>query len=365
MSNKSPQKNTPSESQRNWAVPVIAGSAGLVLVAAVVMQIVRADNVDAQTAAPATPATSPHSGKALGRVNGQTVTYDQVAEECVKLHGKEILDLLINRMIIAQECQKLGITVTEGEIVNEVKQVSGKFNLDPSNWYAMLESEQGMSREHYHREVIWPKLALEKLAGEEIEIQEGDMKVAFERDYGPRVRARMIMINGNVRQATEVWEKCQADPDNFDRLAREYSADSGTRALGGVVPPIRKHGVVAAGTSKESAGDPNSGWRNVEIEAFKLRDGEISGVIHVDKGQYVILKREGMTDPVVTDINDVWEDLYAALKEEKVQESIALKFESLREQAEVLNYLTGEKSTGSPVQQAAAVGPNGRVITAD
>lgn len=365
MSTSAPPSGASEAPKKSLAVPLIAGSAALVLIAAVVMQVLRADNVDAQTKETAQAnSTSRFSGKSLAQVNGQAITFDVVAEECVKLHGKEVLELLINRMIIAQECQKLGISVTESEILNEVKEIAGKFNLDPSNWYAMLEREQGMTREHYHREVIWPKLALEKLAGEDVTITEAHMKTAFERDYGPRVRARMILVNGNVRQATEIWEKCQANPENFGRLAREHSADSGSRALDGVIPPIRMHG--AAGIANRDHGDAaNGAWQNVEDQAFKLNDGEVSGVIHVDKGQYVILMREALTTPVVTDINDVWEDLYAALKEEKVQESMALKFESLRENAEVLNYLTGEKSTSSPIQKASAVAGEGRVSTAN
>lgn len=353
-SSKHTPENTAGENtsgQKNLAVPIIAGSAGLLLCAAIVMQFVRAEPGVADTSGVgvASVSTNPYSGKSLGRVNGQSISYDQVAEECVKLHGEEVLESLINRLLIAQQCQKLGLTVTESEVLNEVKEISGKFNLDPSNWYQMLATERGLSREQYHRDIIWPMLALRKLAGEDVQVQEGDMKTTFQRDYGARVRARMILINGNMRQASEVWEKCEADPDNFDKLAREHSADSNTRSLGGMVPPIRMNG----------------GNEAVEKEAFRLSPGEVSGVIHVDEGQYVILKCEGRTEPIVTDINEVWDDLYATLKEEKIQESVAITFDAIREAASVENYLTGEKTAGSPIKQASAINPTNRVQTAN
>lgn len=337
--------------QKSLAVPIMAGSVGLVLVAAVVMQFLRADEGQARSddAGVASVSASAYSGKSLGRVNGQDISYDQVAEECVKVHGQEVLESLINRMIIAQECQQLGITVTESEVINEIKKISSGFNLDPSNWYQMLESERGLTREQYHRDIIWPMLALRKLAGETVDITEGDMKIAFQRDYGPRVKARMILINGNIRQATEVWEKATADPENFDRIARENSSDQNTRALGGMVPPIRMHG-----------GSPN-----IEKEAFRLNPGEVSAVIQIENGQYVILKCEGRTQPVVTDIKEVWDDLYATLKEEKVQESVALTFEAIRAKADVMNFLTGERTVGDPIKQAAAFDPSGGVKTAN
>ena len=311
--------------------PALIGGAALA-VAAVLMQVVRPDTAVSQTGSP----IAAEASRSLGRVNGQDISYDTVAAECIARHGAEVLESIVNRTIIAQECQKRGVSVTDREVDREIAAIAEKFNLPVDSWYEMLRTERQLSADQYRRDVIWPMLALKKLAGDDVVVTEAKMAEAFERDYGPRVKARMILVRGNIRQANEVWEQCQANPDAFDKLAREHSADSNTRSLGGVIPPIRKHG-----------GSPA-----VEAEAFKLSEGEVSAVVQINEGEYVILKCEGRTEPVVTDIHDVWEDLMAAQKEELVQLAVGETFESLRDRSEVINYLTGETIT--PVRTASA-----------
>ena len=318
---------------RGYVVPAVFGTAAVAVLTALLLQVVRPETAVSQ-AEPIPTAGRPES---LGRVNGQEIPYDAVAAECVNRHGEEVLDNLINRLIIAQECQKRGVAVTDQEVVREIEDIAAKFNLPSDSWYQMLQTERGLTPEQYRRDIIWPMLALKKLAGTEVVVTEQQMATAFERDYGPRVKARMILVRGNIRQANEVWEQAQANPENFDKLAREHSADTNTRSLGGVIPPIRKHG-----------GSPN-----IEAEAFKLSEGEVSAVVQIEDGEYVILKCEGRTEPVVTEIQDVWEDLMAAQKEELTQKAVAATFEALKAKSEVINYLTGETTRGA-VQTASA-----------
>lgn len=190
-------------------------------------------------------------------MNGEAVPYDMVARECYERYGAEVLDNIINRMIIQQECERRGVTVTQSEVQQEVVNIAKKFNLPVDTWYQMLQAERGVGKAQYHRDIIWPMLALKKLASTDAKPTEEDMMKAFERDYGPRVKARMILVDGNLRHANQVWQKAVDDPDAFDRLASEVSSDPNTRPLGGAIPPIRKNG-----------GSPQ-----VEKEAFKLREG--------------------------------------------------------------------------------------------
>lgn len=286
-----------------------------------------------QKAAPRDAATN----NAVAKVNGQFISYDDLAKECVNRHGVEVLESLINRLLIQQACEQRNITVTRAEVEQEVQSIAKKFNLPLDAWYGMLESERGISKEQYHSDIIWPMIALRKLAGSEVQVTEKDMQVGFERDFGPRVKARLILVQGNIRQANTIWEKCQANPDDFDRIAREHSADPHSRPLGGVIPPIRRHG----------------GSKQLEQVAFKLKEGEISPVVQLAENEYVILKCEGHTEPVVTDIKTVWNDLYNQLTEEKSQEAVAAVFEGLKSRAQVTNHLT-RKTTGP--QQVRPVG---------
>jgi len=330
----SANKSAPAPASPNRRlIHIVAGTACVGLLAAVTFQFLRAESATSQTESVSKQSAEGLASTAtkeqfLGRVNNQPISYDEVARECVARHGAEILDKIINRRIIQQECEKRGLVVTEAEVTREVQKICKNFNLPADTWYQMLRTERNITPQQYHRDIIWPMLALKKLAGKDLTVSEEDMRKAFERDYGPRVEVRIIMVDGNIRQAGEIWDKCRANPEDFDKLAKEHSADPNSRPLGGVVPPIRRH----------------AGLTQVEEEAFKLKSGEISSVIQIAKNRHVILKCEGFTKPVVADVKDVWTELHETLIEEKTQLAVAEVFEKLRDDAEIINFLT-RKST--------------------
>ena len=348
MANPSPKSTTsdPAASKPDPVAPrlidrlsqgglrtVLGGTATLALVAVVASQFVRADSARSATQTAATAERPP-----LARVNGVSISYDQVAEECVARHGRDVLENLINRKMIEQACAQANVTVSNAEIAAEVSEQAEKFNLPLDTWYQMLLSEQKLSQAQYHRDVVWPKLALRKLAGQNVTVSEADMQLAFERDYGPRVKARMILIEGNQRQAAKVWELARANPDDFDKLAREHSADPNSSPLGGVIPPIRRH----------------SGLEQFEDAAFNLAIGEISSLIQMPDGKWVFIKSEGRTEPIVTDIKDVWTELLTQQKEEKVQTAVAQVFDGIKSSAQVINHLTGT-ATGHARSQSGVI----------
>lgn len=333
--------------RRKWTL-LIAGTAMLLLAAGVLLQVTRPTSAypqdgGAKNAAPgraaATAVQQPQSNRKMAKVGKDYVSYEELANECISRHGDEILENLINRKIIQQACNEQGIEVSEAEVNDEIVKISKKFGLDPTEWMKMLQAERSVSPEQYRRDIIWPMLALKKLAGENVQITKEDMRRAFIRNYGARVKARAIVLD-NQRRATEVWNKANANPDDFGRLAREYSIDQTSRPLEGVIPPIRRYG----------------GAEELENAAFQLKEGEISGVIQVGLSNFFILKCEGRTKPTVTDPADVEDDLREELHEEKIQESVANVFRKLKEEARVDNYLTNVSSGG---ERRPIAGPPG------
>lgn len=335
----SPEVATPAAAPapRRRIVPVFAGTTAAVIGGAVLFQVLRPEPAASQTREPAPAQGAARPGAApvaaVASVNGQPISYDALARECIKRHGKEVLDNLINKAIIEQECSRQQINITKQDVEMEVISIAKKFNLPPDTWYQMLQAERGLNPEQYQQDIIWPMIALKKLAGSEITPTEEDMLNAFEREYGPRVKARMILLEGNVRNANQIWEEVAQNPDDFEALARKYSSDPNTRPLGGVIPPIRKNG-----------GNPN-----VEKEAFKLKVGEISPVIEVASNRYVIIKCEGLTEQLVDDPKQVWNELYNSVVDEKTQQSVAKVFEQVKAQSRVINHLTDE---ATPVSQS-------------
>lgn len=273
----------------------------------------------------------------LGRVNGQLITWDEVAQECMDRYGREVLENVINRTIIQQACADRSITVSQAEVDQEIVRIAKRFGLDVDAWYNLLQAERGLSRVQYQRDVIWPMLALKKLAGEQVDVTDEDLRRAYVNNYGEMVKAKMIMMD-HPRRIVEVWEKARKNPEEFERLAREYSIETNSAALGGAIPPIRRY----------------SSQQRLSDAAFKLKDSEISGIIQLGDGldRYVILKCEGRTEPVAHDPEDVRARLHADLVEEKVQESIARTFEKLKKASHVDNYIT--RTATRPMQQISS-----------
>jgi foldase protein PrsA len=86
------------------------------------------------------------------------------------------------------------------------------------------------------------------------------------------VECKAIMLDDEHR-AMDAWEQAKRNPNDFVRLVKEFSIEPISRAVGGDIPPIRRH----------------VGSKKVVGEAFKLKPGEISGIIQTGSGRFVIL----------------------------------------------------------------------------
>lgn len=195
----------------------------------------------------------------------------------------------------------------------------------------------------YRHDVVWPLVALKKLVGKKVSVTEEDLKKGFEANYGVRVRCLAIAL-GNERRAQQVFEMARRDntSKNFGDLASQYSDEPGSKALRGEVPPIKKNG----------------GQPILEAEAFKLKPGELSGVIQVDD-KFVILRCEGYTKPVHVDFKEVRDEIYQDLLEKKSRVAMAEAFEKLQASATIDNFLA---KTSQSAKKADAAGPKAPML---
>ena len=314
---------------------VVTGTIVLLLIAGVGFQVWRAQPGEAGEQANGNASLS-DAPRYVARVNGQLITFDELAQECVDVHGKDVLDNLINRIVIQQACKERGIEVAGREVHQEVIRLAKRFGLDRDTWFKMIEGERGLSPVQYERDIIWPMLALKKLAGREVRITEQDLDQAYEDNFGEKVKARMIVLD-NQRRAMQLWEQLRKAPETFEEMAREHSVDPNTRALGGTIPPIRRY----------------SGHEGLRAAAFKMRrPGEISGVIQLTPNRFAILQFDGRTERVDHDAKAVRVQLQTELMEQEVQKLVADTFQDIKNVARVDNYITGE-STGQ-IQRVSA-----------
>lgn len=236
----------------------------------------RSASAPASTSAPAAPAgdkaaTAP---QILAVVNGEQITRDALAKECLARHGEDVLETLVNKHIILTACQARGITITDKDVNDEIRNVAAKFSLTVDRWLALLQAERNVDADQYRRDIIWPTLALRSLAAKEVTVTQEEYQQAFDSEFGPKVKARLIAVSSK-QKADRLLTQAKANPDNFPKLAKDESEDKSSASAYGVIPPIRMH-----------VGDPN-----LEKIAFGLKEGDISPVIQVGN-QYLILKCE-------------------------------------------------------------------------
>jgi parvulin-like peptidyl-prolyl isomerase len=278
-------------------------------------------------------------------INGQSVTMEILEKECVKRFGNKILEGEINRKLVEDALTKSGQGVTQAEVDQEIRNTAlfyGYINADGTpdvqRWVADVLSDKGKTIEMYVRDAVWPTVALKKLCADQVQITEEDVRMAFEANFGQRAEILAIVMS-NQRTAQEVWEMARGRNTEqfFGELANQYSVEPSSRANFGKVPPLRKHG----------------GQASLEKAAFGLKPGEMSGIIEVG-GQYVILRSQGFTDPVVQDINAVKEDLVKEIREKKLAKQMDTMMAKLSADAQITNILNPKKSrVGNAEMQAS------------
>ena len=83
----------------------------------------------------------------------------------------------------------------------------------------------------------------------------------------------------------------------------------------------------------------------IEEEAFKLKAGELSGIVAVD-GQFIIMRCQGRTRPVQVEFNAVRSELVKDIQEKKTRQQMTKEFDRLRDVAQIDNFVAGASQSG-------------------
>ena len=326
------------------------------LVALLMMGVVDPGSVNLlRGQAPAVPGGIGATGKATATntklkvvavVNQEQITRQELAREVLRRYGSEVLESQVNKKLILQACQQRQIVVTNKDVEDEISSIASKFGLSVERWLGMLKKDRDISPDKYRRDIIWPTLALRRLAADKIQVSDEELNMAFEREYGPRVKVRMIMVS-NRQRADELRAQAVAKPESFGDLAKEHSEDRNSASARGLVPAIRKH-------STEPA---------VEQAAFGLAEGKISQVIPM-ANQFLILKCEKRVAPTYVAERlraDANRRLQDRIVDSKLRSASTGLFQELQEKAKVILVFRDAKLRKQMPGIAATI--NGQPIT--
>lgn len=299
-------------------------------------QLGSATTVGKNAAASATP------DRIMALVNGSEITQPQLAAECLSRHGNAVLEAMVNREIISQACGRQGIAITSQDVDAEIDAMAKRFSVPRDKWISLIEQERGISPRQYAEDIVWPMIALRRLAHAGIEPTPEELQQAFDNQFGEAIKARIIVARSQ-KEAEQLRVKALTAPDDFGGLARQHSVDVGSASANGWVQPIRR----------------NSGDAGFEKTVFSLRPGDISPVVRV-ADQFIIVKCEDRLPAADVKIEDVRPRLLEDLRERKSRSASGEVFRGLQDASTVENVMNDAAKSAANPGVAARV--NGQAI---
>lgn len=295
-----------------------------------------------EVAATPSASLSDYQSRVVAYIYGNTaVSRAELGEYLIARFGAERLEFLVNRKIVETECAKRGITVSDAEVQAQLRlDLRGFNNISEKDFVTHVLKRFNKTLYEWKEDVIRPKLMLTKLVRPTITVDDADLLKAFEARYGPKVKCRMIVLNNDKKIAEKVWEEARKGEKTFKEQAAKQPI-AALAAHAGEVPPVHKH----------------FGDDKVEQAAFGMKEGEISPLMQLKDGSWLILRCE---KHLPRDPGKRFETERAQLlnevREAKLNLRIPEVFRELRERAAPKLLITNPAAPAVPLPPPLAAG---------
>jgi len=252
-------------------------------------------------------------------INGPEIWEHEVnGRKYIDFAKETVLDYIINETILLENAADLGVTASEEQVDQEIKQIKKDFESE-EEFKEYIES-QGLTEE-YLRNNIRKTMILNNLSQEltkSVTVPEEELKSAYNeiKDSMYSVKASHILIE-DFEEAKKILERVKAGED-FNELAVEYSID-----------PSAKY-------NRGDLGYFSTGEMVPEFEtaAFALEPGEVSDLVKTSYG-YHIIKVE---DKKVLTFEEVKPQLEQQMLPQYKNQFLSTYFSDLKSKTEIIIY---------------------------
>ena len=266
-------------------------------------------------------------GTSIVMVNGEPITDAELESEFQKLPPQyqslitkeDLLDQIIDRKLLFQEAESLGIDASEDEIDEQLDIVRQQFPTEEI--FLEILDEQNLSiediKDQIKDQIIINKL-LNKTVFNDIEVSVEEIEEYYDENIdqfkapSDNIRASHILVESS-EDAKEIIGRLK-DGEEFEDLAVEYSIDP------------------SVAVNKGDLGFFSEGMMVEEFEkaAFSLNVGQVKGPVETQFGFHIIKRL-----PDEISLEDASDEITLILSQSKQSEEIEGYIEDLREKAKI------------------------------
>lgn len=142
-----------------------------------------------------------------GTINGRFITTPEFYSKLAKANGEEVFDSIVREVLIKQEAAKKGVTVTEEELDEKIKEIEdrlgGKENLE-------LALKQNKTSIEEAKEQITIQILVEKLLEDEIKVNDDEVSkyIKENKEINPNLskeEAREAIKSSKLNEKFTTW----------------------------------------------------------------------------------------------------------------------------------------------------------------
>jgi foldase protein PrsA len=233
------------------------------------------------------------------------------------------LQYLVQKIEFQQQADDLGVKVTDKQVDERLARGKKKFFGGSEKKYKDALAKQKLTDAEVRDELRASLVAeaLFKKVGESTKVSAADIQAYYEAHYGQPSREVAHILVKSKALADELYRKAKGGAD-FAALAKRYSIDKGTGAVGGKYTAVKGQSVPS-----------------FDKVAFALRDNEISKPVKSRFGWHVI---KALGPVKTTPLKDVKETIRQTLQNQGQQEAVTKWLDELKKKyQDKITYASG------------------------
>ena len=261
----------------------------------------------------------------------------QLANDQLTALKKDILEGLIEREILFQECQKTGIKIQDQAVDEQLAAIKKRFpsEAEYNSALSQMKLTEADVKAQVARGLAIRELIDKQITGK-IEITDEESKAFYDRNLQlfkqpEQVKASHILIKVDAAatdaQKTEARNKIDAvrqklkDGGDFAELAKEYS-EGPSNSRGGDLGYFKRGQMV----------------KPFEDAVFAMQPDEVSDIVETRFGYHIIKVYDKKPEQTLA-YADVKDQLSQRLKQEKIEQEATKYIEQLKKDAKIEKYL--------------------------